>query len=70
METLFHFMMQEGVNHGTSPSLNTHNNPPGGLFFLDLKIIKKFFSTLSGFYIFIKIIRYINLIFQKLGLLL
>lgn len=37
METLFHFMMQEGVNHGTSPSLNTHNNPPGGLFFKTLK---------------------------------
>ena len=37
METLFHFMMQEGVNHGTPPSHITHNNPPGGLFFKTLK---------------------------------
>jgi hypothetical protein len=36
-------MMRGGVNHGTSPSHITHNNPRGAIF-QNPKILKKFFS--------------------------
>lgn len=62
METLFHFMMQEGVNHGTSPSLNTHKllHPPllhktpipRGYIFSSSKNYKKIFSTLLTIVLF------------------